>query len=86
MELSPGKYVIFFFQGVRKAARILGRDPSAISKWGKRGCVPFTAQVEILTQAKSQGWDITGEDLILGRRIDELEGFSFAPGRPRRTS
>lgn len=62
--------------GVRKTARAIGRDPSAVSKWqklpdsnGVLGIIPRNAQLEILTYAKKNKLDISANDLILGRNV-----------------
>jgi hypothetical protein len=75
--MSPAEYVIHVFKGVRKTARVLGYDPTAISKWRvpkeRKGCggeVPRSAQKKILEKAREMNLDITAEDLIFGREIE----------------
>jgi len=73
-DMSPAKYVISLFGGVRPTARALGRDPSAVSRWatsikkgGLGGRIPGTNHKKILQIAKRKGLDITAADLISGR-------------------
>lgn len=75
-HLSPAQYVIHVFGGVRKTARMIGRNPGAICHWKqprkKGGCggdVPGAAQRIILLVAKKHSLDITPGDLVYGRRI-----------------
>ncbi len=78
MHLTPAAYVIRTFGGVRKTARIIGRDPSSVSMWNKSredrgtdGNIPSLAQHKILEEAKALGLDITPDDLILGREVND---------------
>ena len=42
---TPYELVISEFGGVRALGRAISKDPSAISKWGRRhGCIPATEQ------------------------------------------
>lgn len=68
--LSPAEYVIRFFGGVRKCARILGRSPGTVSKWKKRGLLPTKAQKEILTKIREEEIEIDVEGLIVGVSLD----------------
>ena len=73
MRLSPAEYVIRTIGGVRKTARAIGRQPSTVSAWrnekGTRGEIPRSVQKSILIYARSEGLDITAEDLIVGRLV-----------------
>ena len=75
-HLNPAEYVIRKFGGVRKAAKAIGRDPGAVSKWrqpkekrGSGGSIPSAAQRAILKAAAELGLDITADDLINGRTV-----------------
>lgn len=73
-KLSPAEYVIYIFGGVRATARAVGRTPPVVSKWAKekgKGRVPVQVQPEILRVARERNLDITAEDLILGRVVEE---------------
>jgi hypothetical protein len=76
MYLSPAKYVIHVFGGVRPTARAIGRDPSTVCKWplprAQKGCdgkIPGGVFRTILKEAKKRKLDITANDLIFGRNI-----------------
>ena len=78
MHLNPAEYVVHCFGGVRKAGKALGRTASAVSKWNRSdknlGCggrIPSRMQDVILQVAKIQGLDITAEDLVLGREVED---------------
>lgn len=77
-QLSPAAYVVQVFGGVRKTADAINRTPGAVSLWfrskERKGCaggVPRSAQHAILEVAKVRGLDITANDLIYGREIQE---------------
>jgi hypothetical protein len=76
--MSPAEYVIYCFKGVRATARAIGRDPSSVVKWpmprsrkGSDGKVPHRAQPLILRAAEERELDLTAQDLIVGRFVDE---------------
>lgn len=76
VHLNPANYVIHVFGGVRPAARALGRDPSAVSRWSSRyfqgqqsGTIPTSAREIILNYAKQNGLPITSKDLDFGRKV-----------------
>lgn len=78
-HLTPAEYVILVFKGVRATARVLGRSPSSVSKWtkskelrGTDGNVPSSAARAILSIARERCLDITPNDLLNGRTIEEL--------------
>lgn len=78
IHLAPAEYVIYAFGGVRKTARILGRQPGAICKWRTRdsertekGSVPGYLHKRIVEKAKDLGYDITYQDLAEGREVPE---------------
>ena len=49
---TPYELVISEFGGVRALGRAISKDPSAISKWGRRhGCIPATEQKKVLQRA-----------------------------------
>jgi hypothetical protein len=76
MKLSPAKYVIRIFGGVRSAAFIIGRHPGSVSRWqtpktsgGYGGTIPKAARLTILKIAKRRKLPITSRDLDYGRTI-----------------
>lgn len=69
MKISPPEVVIREFGGVRKLARLLGKNPSGISRWKRRKRVPTACQRRILELARERGVNITAEDLIMGRYL-----------------
>jgi len=78
MHLSPAAYVLMIFNGVRATARVAGRSPSSVCKWNKpkeqrgtNGLIPTKAQPILLDKARDLGLDLTAEDLIFGREVNE---------------
>lgn len=78
MHLKPAEYVIHVFGSITKAAKAIGLHKTSVHKWKrskeKRGCdglIPTAAQQKILSIATEMGLDITPNDLILGREVDE---------------
>lgn len=71
MKLSPAEYVIMIFGGVRATAREIGYSPSAISKWRHqgKGNIPNSVKLLIYNIAQNKGYDITAEDLLIGRDV-----------------
>ena len=76
MHQSPAAYTIALFGGIRPLARELDVDPSTVFRWkepvdrgGSAGLIPSSIQSRLLTLAKSQGLDLTAEDLIHGREV-----------------
>lgn len=92
MHLSPARFVISMFGGVRATARAVGRTPSAVSKWKKRpgnpedrGCsgyIPRKLQPVILEEARKRGLDIQAQDLIVGRVVQVPEASAPVRRRP----
>lgn len=66
-NLTPVDLVINSFGGVRKLARVINRDPAAISRWRKAGTVPTAVQKKLLELAWARGINISAHDLIFGR-------------------
>ncbi len=71
-QATPADKVIAAFQGVRATARVLGRNPSSVSRWrksredgGTGGRVPSNLQEAVLLAARQQGLNLTAEDLII---------------------
>lgn len=69
-RLSPAAEIIDLCGGVRATARILGLNPSAVSRWamppekkGTGGVVPQRHWAAILDHAKQQKLKITLRDL-----------------------
>lgn len=71
-QATPADKVIAAFHGVRATARVLGRNPSSVSRWrksredgGTGGRVPSNLQEAVLLAARQQGLNLTAEDLII---------------------
>ena len=65
---TPYELVISEFGGVRALGRAISKDPSAISKWGRRhGCIPATEQKKVLEKAWELNLNISAYDLVMGR-------------------
>ena len=65
---TPYQIVIEEFGGVRALGRAIQKDPSNISKWGKRhGCIPARFQKTVLEKAWELDLNITPYELIMGR-------------------
>lgn len=71
MTLNPVEFVIKTFGGVRPLSRSIPRSPGTISLWRKSGLIPKKVQRDILMAARRRRLDLTPEDLILGRKIEE---------------
>jgi hypothetical protein len=76
IRVSPAAYVIQLFGGVNALARIIGRDPSSVSKWtwprerrGADGLVPNGLQLLILEEAQKRNLDLTPADILYGREV-----------------
>ena len=65
--ITPVELAITSFNGVRKLARAIDRDPAAISRWKKSGTVPTAVQKQLLETAWARGINISAHDLIFGR-------------------
>lgn len=65
---QPVDIAVESFGGVRKLARILSLDPSAISRWRLNGRIPAMHQRRVLELAWERGIDMTAHDVIFGRR------------------
>lgn len=71
MHLNPAELAIHAFGGVRPLARLLGRDPAAVSRWRKSGWIPAPLLAEVYQRAQVEGLDLTAEDLILGAELED---------------
>lgn len=76
MQLTPAKFVILRFGGLRATARELNQTPGAICRWNapksRHGCggrIPSSVQNLILQIAKKKNLDITPNDILFGREI-----------------
>jgi hypothetical protein len=67
---TPVELAIELFGGVRKLARMIDRDPAAVSRWRKAGAVPTSVQRRMLEVAWERGIDLTAHDIIFGRTHD----------------
>jgi hypothetical protein len=79
--MSPARCVIQAFGGVRKTARAVGRQPGAVTLWGKSGRVPVEVQAIVLRLALAGEVDITAHELILGRE-DPVSPAAALPPLP----
>lgn len=68
--MNPAKYVFEILGSIRETARVVGKNPGTVCRWGqsKEGRIPSECMGLLLKHAKKQRLDITAEDLILGRR------------------
>lgn len=69
--MKPANYVISIFGGVRPLARLLGVDPSVVSRWpapkerrGQGGLVPSKYQGQLLRLARRKRLPLKAEQLI----------------------
>lgn len=66
---DPAASVIIKLGGVRKLARELGIDPSALSKWQQRrkgtgGLIPARYHWTLISVARAKGIKLTADELI----------------------
>ena len=71
-HLSPAECVFEAMGGVRETARVLGIDPTSVSRWvisrrRRAGVVPIHHIKTLLAEAKSRGKPLTLEHLVFGR-------------------
>lgn len=72
--LTPAELVVKRFGGIRPLGRLLGRDPSSISKWIARGGgIPNRASgkdthKQLLDLAKEKKIQLTAHELTFGGR------------------
>jgi len=64
--MKPASYVIRTFRGVRATARLLGLDPSTVSRWQRTGFIPSRHHANILAKAKLLNKRLTATNLIYG--------------------
>jgi hypothetical protein len=69
-HMTPVEIAIAEFGGVRKLARSIDRDPAAVSRWKKSGCVPTNVQRSLLETAWGLGIKLTAHQIIFGK-IDD---------------
>lgn len=69
--LTPSKYAILMFGGVRPLARLIGVKPNTVCSWQTRneGAIPSSNFRLILDAAKKKGVDLTADDLVFGRTL-----------------
>ena len=72
-QTSPAELVIARFDGVCALARLLGKNPSTISRWkksreegGTGGLVPSQSQSRLLALALERGIQLTPAELMTG--------------------
>lgn len=70
---TPAELVIDRFDGVCALARLLGKNPSTISRWkkpreegGTGGLVPSQSQPRLLALARERGIHLTPTELVTG--------------------
>ncbi len=75
---NPAEHIIAAMGGTMKAAKLLGKDPTAVSRLkrskdrkGNGGEIPRSWQKLILEISIKYGFDITANDLIFGRDADD---------------
>jgi hypothetical protein len=66
---TPAELAINLFGGIRSLARAVDRDPAAISRWRKRGRIPASAQLDVLSAAEQLGIAMTADDIVRGRDV-----------------
>lgn len=66
--IQPAELAVQALGGVRSLARLLGRDPSAVSRWKLSGHIPASQQRRVLELAWERGIDLTAHDIIFGRQ------------------
>lgn len=66
-HIDPVALVLRVFGGVCAVARIVDRDPSAVSKWQDRKRIPTSCQAALLDAARAQNLELNAEELIRGR-------------------
>lgn len=73
--LTPSKYAILVFGGVRPLARQIGVKPNTVCSWQTRGdgSIPSSNYKPILDAAKKKGLDISADDLVFGRTLKKNE-------------
>lgn len=79
MRLNPADYVIHMFDGVRPLARAIKKSPATVCVWRKnrskktsdKGRIPSSSHRTILNEARERGLDITPDDLIFGRELND---------------
>lgn len=77
IRMSPFDYAIHHFGGVRSMGRLLGVQPSQISrlrrkrdKTGKVGLIPGTMQQKILEHARVKELPITTDNVVYGGEVE----------------
>ena len=66
-HMTPVQLAIQGFGGVRRLAKVIDRDPAAVSRWQRSGIVPSAAQKQLLEIAWERGIQLTAHDIIFGR-------------------
>lgn len=74
--LTPAQYLIHTFLGLRRAARAVGIDPSNLCRWAQRpeGYIPAQVQLKVIKAAKERGVELTSDDIIYGKMIEDDNG------------
>lgn len=65
--MKPPQYIIKQFGGVCAAARAIGRSPSAVSRWKKKGEIPGDAIRPVVKALQRKGQIVDVHFLVYGR-------------------
>ena len=79
MHLNPAEFVIYKYGGLRRAARVIGLDPSSVSKWQLKGTIPSGHQKNIILKAREAGLRITASDIIFGKEVGDIKVLEIMP-------
>jgi len=78
MKVSPAQHVVNQFRGIRRTARKLNLSHTAVWLWiqprekgGSGGLIPNRMQGKIMDIAVAEERDITYQDLVDGREIED---------------
>lgn len=70
MHLTPAKYAIVKFKGIRGLARALNVDQSYVHRWKKNGLIPAKYQAPLIQASWEHDILITEHSLIWGCNMD----------------
>jgi hypothetical protein len=70
MLYDPAAWAVLQAGSALQLAKALGIYPYNIRHWRRQRAVPtHRMQIRILAVAKERGWDITPQDMVVGREI-----------------